>query len=120
MSASGFSLELGKLVEVVLCRLSDNGQLNGSFLVELRWWDTITTVRNIIAQRTGIPNKQIDIIYEGKKLPKTIPLYQLNVFENRFKLFYYIRSSSERAKSWIRLISNEELDIVFVGLSNYY
>lgn len=112
MSASGFSIELGRQVDVILCRLSDNGQLNTSFSTELKWWDTITTIRQILAQRTGIPNKQIDIIFEGKKLPKSMALYQLNVTHNRIKLFYYVHSKGDGDQSWIRLISEKTLDSV--------
>lgn len=115
MSTSGFSIELGKLVEVVLYRVSDSGQLAGSFSVELKWWDTVTTVRNIISQRTGIPHKQIDVIYEGKKLPKKIALYQLSLSHNHLKLFYYIHSNTGGVTSWIRLISEEDLD----GVGNH-
>lgn len=113
MSTSDPFIEFGKVVNVHLNSISDNGQITGSFSVELKWWDTITTVRNIISQRTGIPHKQIDIIYEGKKLHKVIALYQLKVKHNQIKLLYYIHSTAEGAQTLIRIIAdNKELDSV--------
>ena len=113
MSTSDPIVEFGKVVIVHLNCISDNGQITGSFSVELKWWDTITTVRNIIAQRTGIPHKQIDIIYEGKKLHKAIALYQLKVKHNQIKLLYYFRSVAEGKQTFIRIIAdNKEVDNV--------
>ena len=86
--ASEETIELGKQVVVVLYRLSDDGTSNYSFETQMRWWDTITTVRNTIRQRTGIPHELIDIVYSGKKISSKVALYQLKVNRNTIRLDY--------------------------------
>lgn len=112
MNGPEVSIEFGKLVKVVLYRISDNGQIGIPLMIEMKWWDTITTVRSILSQRTGVPPKQISVIYEGKKLPKVVALYQLNVSHNEIKLLYHIHSVTESDQSWIRILSTKELDDV--------
>ena len=98
-------VELGKLVTVDLYRISDNGDINTLFRIEAKWWDTVTTIRNLISQETGIPHEVIDIIFEGKKLPLSLSLYQLEVVKNYIKLYFYCRSSQLGSESWIQIVS---------------
>ena len=114
MSESAFTNELGKVILVTLCRLLDNSQERDCVTIEMKWKDTIHDIRNCISQRTGIPNKQICILDKGRKLVKSISLYQLNVENNQINLHYYIRSS-ERGESWLRVISNRGLDEDFLS-----
>lgn len=110
--ASEETIELGKLVVVVLYRLSDDGTSNYSFETQMRWWDTITTVRNTIRQRTGIPHELIDIVYSGKKISSKVALYQLKVNRNTIRLDYYCRSLRGDNSAWIQIVSKVKLDQV--------
>ena len=112
--ASEDTIELGKQVVVVLYRLSENGTSDYSFETQLNWWDTITTVRNTIRQRTGIPHELIDIVYSGKKISSKIALYQLKVNRNTIRLDYYCRSLRNDNSAWIQIVSKVKLDEVSV------
>lgn len=105
MNSGEDPVELGKLVTVDLYRISDNGDINALFRIEVKWWDTVTTIRNLISQETGIPHEVIDIIFEGKKLPLSLSLYQLEVVNNYIKLYFYCRSSQLGSESWIQIVS---------------
>ena len=119
MSISVFTLELDKQVEVILSRLSDNGQIEGSFSASFKWLNTVTDVRNAIRQRTGIPHDRIDIIYGGKKLPKKYCLYQVNVSSNSIRLFYFCHSQNSTDDAWIHIVSPNPLDNVVMEESNH-
>lgn len=112
--ASEETIELGKQVVVVLYRLSDDGTSNYSFETQMRWWDTITTVRNTIRQRTGIPHELIDIVYSGKKISSKVALYQLKVNRNTIRLDYYCRSLRGDNSAWIQIVSKVKLDQEFL------
>ena len=118
MSTSVFTVELDKQVEVILSRLSDNGQIEGSFSASFKWLNTVTDVRNAIRQRTGIPHDRI-IIYGGKKLPKKYCLYQVNVSSNSIRLFYFCHSQNSANDAWIHIVSPNPLDNVVVEESNH-
>ena len=119
MSTSVFTVELDKQVEVILSRLSDNGQIEGSFSASFKWLNTVTDVRNAIRQRTGIPHDRIDIIYGGKKLPKKYCVYQVNVSSNSIRLFYFCHSQNSANDAWIHIVSPNPLDNVVVEESNH-
>lgn len=119
MSTSVFALELDKQVEVILSRLSDNGQIEGSFSASFKWLNTVTDVRNAIRQRTGIPHDRIDILYGGKKLPKNYCLYQVNVSSNSIRLFYFCHSPNSTNDAWIHIVSPNPLGTVVVERSDH-
>mgnify|MGYP006952380983 CR=1 FL=1 len=54
MNASEETVELGKQVVVVLYQLLENGTAQYAFEVQMRWWDEITAVRNMIRHFSGI------------------------------------------------------------------
>lgn len=98
-------LELGKLVNIDLLRLSDSGDISEPLQIEMRWWDTVATIRNEVSQLTGIPHELIDIVYEGRKLPLSFSVYQLAVSKNYIKLYFYCRSAVVGSESWIQIVS---------------
>ena len=106
------TVELHKEVVVELLRLSDNGDVDSSFTVNMRWINTITDVRNCICQRNNICSGRIDILYRGKRLPKNYNLYQLDVSNNHIKLFYFCHSINSSTDQWIRIVSPGSLDKV--------
>ena len=106
------TIELDKDVEVELSRLSDNGDVDQSFTVSMKWINTITDVRNCICQRNNIFSCRVDIIYRGKRLPKNYNLYQLDVSTNKIKLFYFCRPVNSSSDQWIHIVSPGSLDKV--------
>lgn len=109
------TIELHKEVDVELLRLSDNGDVDHSFTVNMKWINTITDVRNCICQRNNICSGQIDIFYRGKRLPKNYNLYQLDVSNNHIKLFYFCRPVNSSTEQWIRIVSTGSLDKVLMN-----
>ena len=105
MEESLEQIELGKYVKVEICRLSEKGTVAASFTVQLKWLSTITVVRNVISQRTGLPHDCIFVVSKGKVLPKSFCLYQLD-FENRhYRLYYYSRPVGDRTDTLIQVMS---------------
>lgn len=98
-------LELSKPVTIDLLRLSDSGDISEPLQIEMRWWDTVATIRNEVSQLTGIPHELIDIVYEGRKLPLSFSVYQLAVSKNYIKLYFYCRSAVVGSESWIQIVS---------------
>lgn len=118
MSTSDFQLDLNKQVEVTLFQLSDNGQVDSRFEATMKWINTITDVRNLICQRTGLSHDQVDVIYGGKRLPKSFSLYQINVSSNRIQLYYICRPRDSSADAWIHIVSPNPLDKVPIRIAS--
>ena len=111
------TIELHKKVEVELLRLSDNGDIDHSFTVNMRWINTITDVRNCICQRNNVYSCRVDILYKGKRLPKNYNLYQLDVSNNHIRLFYFCHSINSSTDQWIRIVSPGSLDKVLLNIA---